>query len=106
MQQATNALLDMQATMRLSPSSVSIENQQSTMALYNAARTAFERMTAGKIGGMPQSGDVGRQPAGSTRTVNINVGGRSTPVNLASQADSDALVGVLRQLESARGSAA
>ncbi len=43
---------------------------------------------------------------GGTRTVNINIGGRTTPVNVASQTDSDALVGVLRQLENARGTAA
>jgi tape measure domain-containing protein len=53
---------------------------------------------------------VGAAPApaasGSTRTVNINIGGKTTAVNVASQADSDALVGLLRQLETAKGSAA
>ncbi|WP_315127202.1 tape measure protein [Comamonas antarctica] len=35
----------------------------------------------------------------STKTVTINIGGQSRNVNVASQADSDALVAVLRQLE-------
>lgn len=39
------------------------------------------------------------------RTVNINMGGRRTPVRVASAEDSDALVGVLRQLETASGTA-
>jgi len=38
---------------------------------------------------------------GSARTVNISIGGRSTPINVASQADSDNLVSALRALESA-----
>lgn len=37
-----------------------------------------------------------------TRTININIGGRTTPVNVSSQADADALTAVLRQLESAK----
>ena len=38
---------------------------------------------------------------GAGRTVNINIGGFGASVNVASQKDSDALVGVLRQVESA-----
>ncbi|MEP6587138.1 MAG: tape measure protein [Polaromonas sp.] len=45
-------------------------------------------------------------PSGGTRTVNINLGGRTTRVNVASQSDSDALTAVLRQLESGQGTAA
>ena len=39
------------------------------------------------------------------RTVNINMSGRSTGINVASQGDSDALVGLLRQLENGGGTA-
>jgi hypothetical protein len=38
-------------------------------------------------------------------TVNINLAGRSTPVNVASQGDADALTGLLKQLETAAGRA-
>jgi len=43
--------------------------------------------------------------ANSTTTVNVNINGRSTPVNVASQADANALTSILRQLESASGTA-
>lgn len=36
-----------------------------------------------------------------SRTININIGGRNTPVNVSSEADAKALAAVLRQLESA-----
>lgn len=45
-------------------------------------------------------------PTQSMRTVNISIGGRSTPVTVASQADSDALVALLRQLENSKGTSA
>ncbi len=45
-------------------------------------------------------------PTGSTQTVNINIGGRTTAVNVASAADAAALMSVLRQLESAKGTSA
>lgn len=41
-------------------------------------------------------------PSSST-TVNINMGGRRTAINVASQSDANALTGLLRQLESAWG---
>lgn len=40
---------------------------------------------------------------GSTRTININIGGRQTSINVASDADANALTSLLRQLESAQG---
>lgn len=40
---------------------------------------------------------------GATQTVNINIGGRKTAVNVASSSDANALTSVLRQLESASG---
>ena len=41
----------------------------------------------------------------TTQTVNINIGGRTTAVNVASGSDAAALTSVLRQLESGRGTA-
>jgi hypothetical protein len=65
-----------------------------SMALQKAASQALYG------GGAPVSGT--QQPAASSsRTVNINIGGRTSAVNVASQADSDNLVGLLRQLETA-----
>lgn len=52
------------------------------------------------------TGTGAAQPAaGASRTVNITIGGRVTPINVASQRDSDALVGLLQQLESAQRTA-
>ena len=47
----------------------------------------------------------GTQSSAPGKTVNINLGGRTSRVNVASDADANALVGVLRQLESAGGTA-
>lgn len=49
------------------------------------------------------TGDSTSNASSNTRTVKIDIGGRSTEINVASQADSNALVSLLRQLESARG---
>ena len=46
------------------------------------------------------------QPPATVSTVNINMGGRSTSVNVASQSDAQALTSFLRQLESSRGTSA
>ena len=46
-------------------------------------------------------GQQGTQQASPSRTININIGGRNTPVNVSSEADAKALASVLRQLESA-----
>lgn len=48
---------------------------------------------------------VGNIPTAGSKTVNIVINGRNTPVNVASQSDSDALTAILRQLESAAGTA-
>jgi tape measure domain-containing protein len=118
LKQAKDAFENMQAFTRDSPGSSSMEYQQSTTALYQAARAAFDKVMsenglAPKVGGLPTpqgtaapAGTPKAAPAGGTRTVNINIGGHMTRVNVASQADSDALVAMLRNLESAKGTAA
>lgn len=53
-----------------------------------------------KLGGTNQT-QTNQSSGGGSRTVNINIGGFGASVNVASQKDSDALVGVLRQVESA-----
>lgn len=47
----------------------------------------------------------GTQPSAPGKTVNINLGGRTSRVNVASDADANNLVSVLRQLENAGGTA-
>lgn len=56
-------------------------------------------------GATPPAPNNSQQPA-TVSTVNINIGGRSTSVNVASQDDARALTAVLRQLESGKGTAA
>ncbi len=54
----------------------------------------------------PGSAGPATAPEGASRTVNINFGGRTQSIDVSSQADSNALVGVLRDLESASSRAA
>lgn len=108
LQQAKNAYDDMQAFLKLNPGAASSDYINSTTALYNGARLAFEKFTAQPLMGNGAPTTATQTPsAGSTsRTVNISIGGWQTPINVASQSDSDALVSVLRQLESAKATAA
>ena len=69
---------------------------QSIQAEYNASRAILERVKS--IDGRPVP-----TGSGNSTTVNINIGGRSTAVNVASQSDANSLTAVLRQLESGRG---
>jgi hypothetical protein len=121
-EQATAAYRDMEAVRRLSPGVASTEYIQSTTALMNAANIAKQRLSAGRMRTKPDANDRTdrrdplEQPAaeqqsrddsaGSSRTVTINIGGRTTSIGVASQSDSDALVALLRQLETASRSAA
>ncbi|GAB3647339.1 tape measure protein [Ramlibacter alkalitolerans] len=89
-QQADAAFRDMQAFTRQNPGASSTEYQQSTTALENAANVARQKQTGGAI-----------------RTVKVQIGGSpASNINVASQQDSDALVGMLRQLETQSRSAA
>lgn len=58
-----------------------------------AGPTTTSATTTGPAAAAPDSAGV------RSRTVNINLGGRSRSVGVSSQADSDVLVGVLRDLE-------
>jgi accessory colonization factor AcfC len=69
-----------------------------SIALQKAAQQALYG-NGNAIGSMGNTG--GTSQSSGSRTVNINIGGKNTAVNVASQADSDALVGALRQLETA-----
>lgn len=68
-----------------------------------AALAAKTNAAAATPGATPSGAPTAAQPPSQfpTRTVNVNVGGRTTAVNVASQDDSNALVSVLRQLETA-----
>jgi tape measure domain-containing protein len=104
--QAEAAFKDMQAFTRQSPGSSSIEYQQTTTALYQAARAALDKVLSQSGQAQKLTGVAAAPQASGSRTVNINLAGRNASINVASQADSDALVGLLRQLESSQGTAA
>ena len=68
-------------------------------ALSNAAsKYLLNKNTSQPIGAVttPKSAEV---VTAASRTVNINIGGQTTAIGVASQADSDALVGMLRRIE-------
>lgn len=68
-------------------------------ALSNAAsKYLLNKNTSQPIGAVttPKSAEV---VTTASRTVNINIGGQTTTIGVASQADSDALVGMLRRIE-------
>jgi tape measure domain-containing protein len=114
--QATNAFQDMQAFMKQNPGAASFDYQNSTTALYQGAKAALAQVLsqqglgqnlAGAPPGSPPPG-VAAAPAagGSTRTININMGGVVSSINVASQADGDALEALLQRLATAKGAAA
>lgn len=70
-------------------SSDAVSNAKFILGLVNDAITAAGQSAGAKNG------------TSTMRTVNVNIGGRTTAVNVASQADSDAIVSLMRQLESA-----
>lgn len=108
--QAADAFKAMQAFTRDSPGAASFEYQQSTTALYQAALAAFKQVLsqnglAPNLGGLP-AGTAQPAASGGSVNVTINIGGKATTVKVASQADSDALLALLQQLEAAMGTAA
>jgi hypothetical protein len=74
---------------------VGLDGVQDAMRRYNEARDVLDR--AGSAGG------TAKPAAGSTNTVNINIGGVSTPINVTSAADASNLQSVLKQLAAAQG---
>lgn len=113
-QQAKNAYEDMQAFLKLNPGAASFEYVNSTTQLYTGARAGLEKVLAesgqgGNIGALPPGAKVASTqaaPAGGGYTVNVNLNGALTPIHTTSQADADALARLLKQLGTAKGSAA
>lgn len=113
--QAQNARAYLDSMMSVSPASVSTSAITSSDALVNSTRTALERIqamskqstattkTTTKTTTAATTTTATTSTANTTRTVNINIGGNSAKITLASQQDSDALVALLRNLESASG---
>jgi len=113
------ALANMEVNQRAPAGSVSFDGINSGMKRFNEARIALDALKARRSGGGTGGGFAGvtvggngtaggfvkEAPAraGATQTVNINIAGRTTPVNVASQDDANALTSVLRQLETAAG---
>ena len=65
-----------------------------------------ERTSKAGAGGSAAPSAPTESSRGVTTTVNININGQMTPVNVASGDDAQALTGVLRQLETASGRSA
>ncbi|MBF6987256.1 tape measure protein [Cupriavidus sp. IK-TO18] len=77
----------------------SLEGARSVDTAYKQARSILET-----VQGLQAKTDTGGSPrAAGTKTVNINLNGKKTPVNVASDADAANLTGVMRQLESLQG---
>ena len=74
---------------------VGLEGIQDAQRRYNEARGVLESATSGNGSAKPAPG--------STNTVNINIGGVSTPINVTSAADASNLQAVLKQLAAAQG---
>lgn len=83
-------------------SAFSSEGRKSVQDTYNQSRAILEQVKG--LGAA--TGAATAAPSGSTTTVNVNIGGRKTAVNVASQSDASALTSLLRQLEAAAGTAA
>lgn len=81
--------------MDANPGSVSSEATQSTNAALRNAQFILDAANSAS-----QSANAPKQD-NTVRTVNVNIGGVSTAVNVVSQADSDAIVALMRQIETA-----
>jgi tape measure domain-containing protein len=79
---------------------ISLEGQRSVETAYNQSRTLLEQVRA-----LAKNDETKKQPGtqGGVRTINLNIGGRQTAVNVASEADAYNLTAVMRQLESLSG---
>lgn len=79
---------------------VSSSGYRSALEDFNKARRALEQLQGASISGTG-GGGTDNKGGSSTKTVNINIGGRRSSIDVASSADADALVELLRQLEDA-----
>lgn len=72
-----------------------------------AKQAAFDAKDSSVGGASPPPSSVAPPPAvsGQTYSVNVNLGGRTQTINTASQSDAQALVGLLKNLETASGAA-
>lgn len=77
----------------------SLEGIRSIEAAYKQSRSILESVQALAA----KKSDAGTPKAAGTKTVNINLNGKNTPVTVASDADAANLTGVMRQLESLSG---
>lgn len=87
--------------MQQNSTAFSLNGQRSVEAAYNSARSILESLNSGGSakGGSAIAG------GGSTTTVNVNLGGLRSSVNVATPQDAQALTGIFRQIENAAGTA-
>ncbi|WP_454752067.1 tape measure protein [Cupriavidus necator] len=83
-------------------SQFSLEGAQSVDAAYKQARTILDQVQ-GAQAKKPGEANSPKTAQSAAHTVNISIAGKNTPVNVASEADANNLVGALRQLESMAG---
>ncbi|WP_042886299.1 tape measure protein [Cupriavidus necator] len=76
----------------------SFEGIRSIETAYNQSRNILET-----VQGLQKKQDAGTPKAAAAKTVNINLNGKNTPVNVASDGDAQNLTAVMRQLESLSG---
>ncbi|MGH8436118.1 MAG: hypothetical protein ACRERX_16945, partial [Pseudomonas sp.] len=81
-------------------SQFSLEGARSAETAYNQSRNILEAVHALAA---KKTDASGTPKAAGTKTVNINLNGKNTPVNVASDGDASNLTAVMRQLESLSG---
>ncbi|WP_354684446.1 tape measure protein [Cupriavidus necator] len=79
----------------------SFDGIRSIETAYNQSRNILEAVQA--LVKKQDGGSPGSPKAAGTKTVNINVNGKNTPVNVSSDGDAQNLTAVMRQLESLSG---
>ncbi len=79
----------------------SFDGIRSIETAYNQSRNILEAVQA--LAKKQDGGSPGSPKAAGTKTVNINVNGKNTPVNVSSDGDAQNLTAVMRQLESLSG---
>lgn len=94
--QAVAARQQLDAMQKLSAGSVSPQAIRDANAMLAATTTALSRATQ-------QQAAADRRA--TTKTVEIKINGKKTPINVVGEEDSNALVGMLRRLEEAAGTA-
>lgn len=107
-EQAQGAYDYMEKMGRFNPGGQSMEFMQSTRALYNGARAAYEKVQAlaraeEKKKASVDAGSTSITSTGTSHVVNITINGKASAIKTASASDADALKKLLQDLGDAAG---